>query len=81
MGLIEAASGEFVWRGTDYYEEKKVLSWEETGYEQYNGTVKGQVVYQVHLDAERPRRSTCSCLFAQGRRVRFMQYSTNERTI
>jgi len=28
-----------------------------------------QVVYQVHLDIEHPRRSTCSCLFAQGRRV------------
>ncbi len=69
MGLIEVASGESVWRGMDYYEEKKVLSLEETGYEQYDGTVKGQAVYQVHLDIEHPRRSTCSCPFAKGRRV------------
>ena len=34
MGLIEVASGESVWPGMDYYEEKKVLSWEEAGYEQ-----------------------------------------------
>ena len=69
MGLIEVASAESVWRGMDYYEEKKALGWEETGYEQYDGTVKGQSVYQVHLDIEHPRRSTCSCPFAQGRRV------------
>ena len=69
MGLIEVASSESVWRGMDYYNEKRVLGWEETGYEQYDGTVKGQAGYQVHLDIKHPRKSACSCPFAQGRRV------------
>ncbi len=31
MGLIDVASGNSVWRGMDYYENKKVISWEKTG--------------------------------------------------
>ena len=27
MGLIEIASGDSVWRGLDYYNEKKVVTW------------------------------------------------------
>lgn len=27
MGLLEIASGQSVWRGMDYYDDKKVLSW------------------------------------------------------
>ena len=69
MGLIELARAQSVWRGLDYYEEKKVLDWKETGFEQYDGTVQGNSVYQVHLDIEHPKRSTCNCPFAQGRRV------------
>ena len=69
MGLIEVASGTSVWRGMDYYKEKRVLSWEQTGEEQYEGAVKGESVYHVHLDIQHPRFSTCDCPFAQGRRV------------
>ena len=69
MGLIEVASGESVWRGMDYYKEQKVLRWEPAGYEQFDGTVQGESIYQVHLDIAHPRRSTCSCPFAKGRRV------------
>lgn len=69
MGMIELASGASVWRGLDYFEEKKVLDWKETDVEQYDGTVQGSSIYQVHLDIGHPRRSTCNCPFAQGRRV------------
>ena len=69
MGMIELASGASVWRGLDYFEEKKVLDWKETDVAQYDGTVQGSSIYQVHLDIEHPRRSTCNCPFAQGRRV------------
>lgn len=27
MGLIEIASGDSIWRGMDYYEHHKVVSW------------------------------------------------------
>ncbi|MDF2612206.1 MAG: zinc finger protein [Lachnospiraceae bacterium] len=38
MGFIEIASGNSVWRGMDYYKEKKVVSWERTGPETYSGS-------------------------------------------
>ena len=41
MGLIEMASGNSVWRGMDYYENKKVVSWEQTGTDTYDGIVSG----------------------------------------
>lgn len=28
MGLIEIASGKSIWRGMDYYNNKKVVSWD-----------------------------------------------------
>lgn len=69
MGLIEIASGNSVWRGMDYYNNKKVASVEKTSTTTYDGTVKGTELYNVHVDLEHPRKSTCTCPFADGRRV------------
>ena len=69
MGLIELASGNSVWRGMDYYNSKKVKSVEKTGPSTYDGTVQGEQLYHVHIDKENPRKSTCTCPFAEGRRV------------
>jgi len=69
MGLIEIASGNSVWRGMDYYNNKKVASVEKTSTTTYDGTVKGTKLYHVHVDLEHPRKSTCTCPFADGRRV------------
>lgn len=71
MGLIEVASGNSVWNGLDYYNEKKVVSWAKSGEETYDGIVSGSgtSMYQVHIDKVHPRRSTCTCPFAEGRRV------------
>ena len=71
MGLIEITSGNSVWRGMDYYENKKVLSWDKSGNDTYDGTVSGSngKVYSVHIDKAHPRRSVCNCAFAEGRRV------------
>ena len=69
MGLIELASGNSVWRGMDYYNSKKVKSVEKTGPSTYDGTVQGGQLYHVHIDKEHPRKSTCTCPFAEGRRV------------
>lgn len=71
MGLIEIASGKSVWRGMDYYNNKKVISWEKTGDGAYSGIVSGSEdsIYNVHIDKEHPRKSTCNCPFADGRRV------------
>ena len=71
MGLIELASANSVWRGMDYYEKKKVVSWKRSGDASYDGQVTGsnKQVYSVHIDKEHPRKSECSCPFAAGRRV------------
>ena len=71
MGLIELASAESVWRGMDYYEKKRVTSWKPAGDAAYDGQVSGSNnrVYSVHIDKEHPRKSTCNCPFALGRRV------------
>ena len=41
MGLIEIASGDSVWRGMDYYENHKVVSWNKSGDLTYEGVVSG----------------------------------------
>ena len=71
MGLIETASANSVWRGMDYYEAKKVISWEKTGTFAYDGVVSGSEgnKYTVHIETNHPRRSTCNCPFAEVRRV------------
>lgn len=71
MGLVEAASGNSVWRGMDYYENKKVVSWSSCGTGIYEGKVSGSGsnVYTVRIDTAHPKRSSCNCPFADGRRV------------
>ena len=71
MGLIEIASNNSVWRGMDYYNNKKVVSWEASGTDIYEGTVSGSDgnTYIVHIDTKHPRKSSCNCPFADGRRV------------
>ena len=71
MGLIETASANSIWRGMDYYETRKVISWEKTGTFAYDGIVSGleRNKYTVHIETNHPRRSTCNCPFADGRRV------------
>ena len=68
MGLVEIASNNSVWRGMDYYEDKKVIAWEKTGEHTYDGSVSGNEghTYKVHIDKEHPRKSTCTCPFADG---------------
>lgn len=71
MGLIEVASGNSVWRGMDYYTSKKVISWKESDAGIYDGKVSGSGnnQYIVHIEKEHPRKTTCNCPFAEGRRV------------
>lgn len=71
MGLIEAASSNSVWRGMDYYKNKRIKSWKDVGEGIYDGIVSGSGAnqYVVHIDKNHPRKSTCNCPFADGRRV------------
>lgn len=71
MGLLNLAAQRSIWRGLDYYERKMVLSCESDEPGIYDGSVagSGENVYTVHIDLNHPRRSFCTCPFAEGRRV------------
>ena len=71
MSLIGVASADSVWRGMEYYEDKMVASWNEAADGTYDGVVEGSNgnSYVVHVDKIHPRKSTCTCPFADGRRV------------
>lgn len=71
MKVIELASAKSVWRGYEYYEDKKVANYKQIGTDVYQGGVHGSnnVVYNVTLNVDRPKKSTCNCPFANGRHV------------
>ena len=71
MSLIGVASADSVWRGMEYYEDKMVALWNEAADGTYDGVVEGSNgnSYVVHVDKIHPRKSTCTCPFADGRRV------------
>lgn len=69
MGFISSASGASMWRGYEYYKYKKVSSCSATSRNEFEGIVLGGKRYQVKIDVEHPRKSSCNCAFADGRRV------------
>lgn len=71
MGLLECASGASVWRGYDYFKEKKIKTLEEIGDNIYSATVTGSSnqLYSVELHVDHPRKSKCNCPHANGKRI------------
>ena len=69
MGIISLASGSSCWRGLDYYNNKKVIELNKINENEYESVVKGTKNYKVHLDIEHPRKSTCDCPLANGKRI------------
>ena len=71
MGILECASGASVWRGYDYYKEKKVLNLKELEHNVFSATVAGSSPnpYSVELHIDHPRKSRCNCPHADGKRV------------
>lgn len=70
MGILDIASGNSIWRGYNYYEEKKVLSFEKINDTLFKGVVSGSSnePYNVTLDTAHPKRSICNCPHAEGTR-------------
>lgn len=69
MGLIDLASSNSLWKGVDYYQSKNVKKIKKISDDEYNSIVSGTEEYNVHIDINHPRKSTCTCPFAAGRRV------------
>lgn len=71
MGLLECASGASVWRGYDYYNEKKVKNLTGTDAGVFTADVMGTASepYVVEIDVAHPRKSTCNCPHSDGKRI------------
>ena len=69
MGIISIASGNSCWRGLDYFKDKKVIKLRKINDNEYTSIVRGNKNYNVYLNIEHPRKSTCDCPLAKGKRV------------
>ena len=71
MSLLSLASSESCWRGYSYYKENKVLRLETIDEYCFKATVSGsgRKSYSVEIDLSHPRRSSCTCPHAAGKRV------------
>lgn len=70
MSLISLASGKSLWRGYEYYKGNRVHFHIQKGEFEYDGKVSGTgKSYNVHIDLKHPRKSTCNCPHADGKRV------------
>lgn len=69
MGIISVASGSSCWRGLDYYKSKKVKNIKKINDNEYTSVVGGSQDYNVYLNLEHPRSSTCNCPLANGKRI------------
>ena len=62
VGLLECASGTSVWRGYDYFKDKKVSNPVETGSGIWTADVAGTAKepYHVEIHVDHPRKSVCN---------------------
>lgn len=71
MSIATAASQKSAWRGYEYYYYDKVKSITKIDDTHYSGEVSGSgnKLYSVTIDLEHPKRSKCTCPFANGYKV------------
>ena len=71
MSIITLASSTSVYRGYEYYQDKRVINLKKLSETEYSAAVKGSKdkEYDVFIDIEHPRKSHCNCPHANGRRV------------
>lgn len=71
MGLLECASAASIWRGYDYFKDKKVLNLTKMEDGVFTATALGSSnkTYRLELNIHHPRKSKCSCPHANGKRI------------
>ena len=69
MGIISSASGASCWKGLDYYKSKKIKNIKKLNDMEYTSIVSGTEKYNVYLNLKNPRKSTCNCPLANGKRI------------
>ncbi len=71
MGLLDLASGASLWRGYEYYTNNYIFEVEKLSETEYVGKSKGSYKksYDVKIDTAHPRKSSCNCPHANGKRI------------
>lgn len=68
MSFYSIASSKSVWRGYDYYKNNKILYCDKINDTEFVGACSGSngEEYEIYIDTEHPKRSTCTCPHAEG---------------
>ena len=69
MGIISVASGTSCWKGLEYYKNNKIKNINKFSDTEYTSTARGTKEYSVQLNLKNPRKSTCNCPLANGKRI------------
>ena len=69
MGMLQIASYNSYWRGLDYFECKQVKKLTRLSEFVYDAQVEGTKLYNVLIDVNHPRKSTCTCPHAAGKSI------------
>lgn len=69
MSIISMASGASCWRGLDYYKDKKIRNLKKINDYEYTSCAFGTNNYDIYLNVLHPRKSTCNCPLAKGKRI------------
>ena len=69
MGIISSASGSSCWKGLEYYKNNKIKNINKVSDTEYTSTAFGTKEYSVYLNLKKPRKSTCNCPLANGKRI------------
>lgn len=71
MGLLDLASGASLWRGYEYYTNNYIFSVEKLSGTEYVGKSRGscEKLYDIKIDVAHPRKSSCNCPHANGKRI------------
>jgi uncharacterized Zn finger protein len=69
MGIISLASGASCWRGLDYYKNKRIKNLKRISDYEFTSTAIGTNNYDIYLDVLHPKKSTCTCPLANGKRI------------
>ncbi|MGS0971641.1 MAG: SWIM zinc finger family protein [Candidatus Izemoplasmataceae bacterium] len=71
MGLKELSSYKSLWRGYQYYIQGKVVEIAKICDDEFDAKVSNDEnkIYNIHLNLKHPRKSSCNCPHAEGRRI------------
>jgi len=71
MELYRSASLQSQFRGYDYFQDKKIISFKQIEDSVYSGKVKGRNnVYDATIDIEHPKKNShCNCPHAEGTKI------------